>query len=95
MILFGSAARGEMGPDSEIDLPVIKAGKFNRWRMTTAFYRHLRGRGAAVDVVVVTPEEVTLYGDSPYLIIQPALSEGKAVYGGSSVASFETAMPRS
>jgi hypothetical protein len=40
-----------------------------------------RGKGAAVDVVVVTPEEVTLYRDSPYLIIQPALSEGKVVFG--------------
>ena len=44
IILFGSAARGEMGPDSDIDLLVIKAGKFNRWRLTTAIYRHLRGK---------------------------------------------------
>ena len=81
IILFGSAARGEMGPDSDIDLLVIKAGEFNRWQLTTAIYRDLRGKGAAVDVVVVTPEEVRLYRDSPYLVIQPALSEGKVVYG--------------
>jgi uncharacterized protein len=81
IILFGSAARGEMGPDSDIDLLVIKAGEFNRWQLTTAIYRHLRGKGAAVDVVVVTPEEVSLYRDSPYLVIHPALSEGKVVYG--------------
>jgi uncharacterized protein len=81
IILFGSAARGEMGPDSDIDLLVIKAGEFNRWQLTTAIYRHLRGKGAAVDVVVVTPEEVRLYRDSPYLVIHPALSEGKVVYG--------------
>ena len=58
IILFGSAARGEMGPDSDIDLLVIKGGKFHRWRVTTAIHRHLRGKGAPVDVVVVTPEEV-------------------------------------
>src|SRR5947209_20126378 len=81
IILFGSAARGEMGPNSDIDLLVIKAGKFNRWRLMTAIYRHLRGKGAAVDVVVVTPEEVKRYGDSPYLVIHPALREGKIVYG--------------
>jgi predicted nucleotidyltransferase len=81
IILFGSAARGEMGPNSDIDLLVIKGGKFNRWRLTTAIYRHLRGKGAPVDVVVVTPEEVKLYGDSPYLVIHPALREGKFVYG--------------
>ncbi len=70
-----------MGPDSDIDLLVIKAGEFNRWQLTTAIYRHLRGKGVAVDVVVVTPEEVSLYRDSPYLVIHPAMSEGKVVYG--------------
>ena len=34
--LFGSRARGESGPDSDIDLLVIKAGKFNRLQLTTA-----------------------------------------------------------
>ena len=81
IIMFGSAARGEMGPDSDIDLLVIKGGKFNRWQLTTAIYRHLRGVAAAVDVVVVTPEEVERYGDSPYLVIHPALRDGKVVYG--------------
>jgi len=82
IILFGSAARGEMGPNSDLDLLVIKGGKFNRWRLTTAIYRHLRGKAAPVDVVVATPEEVERYGDSPYLVIHPALKEGKVVYGG-------------
>jgi uncharacterized protein len=81
IILFGSAARGEMGPNSDIDLLVIKGGKFDRARLTTTIYRHLRGKDAAVDVVVVTPEEVERYGDSPYLVIYPALREGKVVYG--------------
>lgn len=81
IILFGSAARGEMGPHSDVDLLVIKGGRYNRWRLTTTIYRHLRGKGAPVDVVVVTPEEVEEYGDSRYLVIQPALREGKVVYG--------------
>jgi uncharacterized protein len=81
IVLFGSAARGEMGPNSDIDLLVIKGGKFDRWRLTTAIYRQLRGKAAPVDVVVVTPEEVERYGDSPYLVIYPALREGKVVYG--------------
>src|SRR5438876_10847788 len=71
IILFGSAARGEMGPNSDLDLLVIKGGKFNRRRLTTAIYRHLWGSNAPVDVVVVTPEEVERYGDSPYLVINP------------------------
>ena len=42
IILFGSAARGEMGPNSDIDLMVIKSGKFDHWRLLTKVYRHLR-----------------------------------------------------
>ncbi len=81
IILFGSAAQGEMGLDSDLDLLVIKGGKFNKSRLSTGIYRHLSGSGAAVDVVVVTPEEVDRYGNSPYLVIYPALRQGKIVYG--------------
>src|SRR5205823_2573820 len=63
IVLFGSAARGSMGPDSDFDLLVIKRGKFNRHRVTTAIYRNMSGE-AAVDVVVVTPEEVERYRDT-------------------------------
>jgi len=80
IILFGSAARGEMGPDSDLDLLVIKGGKFNKWSVTTAIYRRLSGSGAAVDVVVVTPEEVERYRDTHCLVICPALREGEVVY---------------
>ena len=81
IILFGSAARGEMGPNSDIDLMVIKSGKFDHWRLLTTIYRHLRGDLAAVDVVLATPEDIQLYGDSPYLVFYPALREGRVVYG--------------
>jgi predicted nucleotidyltransferase len=81
IILFGSAARGQMGPNSDIDLLVIKSGKFNHWRVLTTIYRHLRGDLAAVDVVLATPEDVQRYGDSPYLVYYPALRDGKVVYG--------------
>jgi uncharacterized protein len=79
IILFGSAARREMGPHSDIDLLVIKSGKFNRDRVTKEIYRRLSG-AAPVDAVVVTPEEVEQYGDSPYLVIYPALRERRVVY---------------
>ena len=81
IVLFGSAARGEMGPNSDLDLLVIKGGKFNHWRLLTEIYRHLRGSDAAVDVVLVTPEDVERYRDTHCLVICPALREGKLVYG--------------
>ncbi len=81
IVLFGSAARGTMGPNSDIDLLIVKGGRFHRGRLVEAIYRGLRGAEAAVDVVVVTPEEVQRYRDDPYLIIAPALREGKVIYG--------------
>jgi predicted nucleotidyltransferase len=80
IILFGSAARGEMGPDSDIDLLVIKTGRFNYWRLLTTVYRHLPG-SAAVDVVLASADDIERYGDSPYLVYYPALREGKIIYG--------------
>jgi predicted nucleotidyltransferase len=79
IILFGSAARGEMGPHSDVDLLVIKAGA-NRLDLTGQIYRNLHGVGESVDVVVVTPEDVERYHDSHSLVIAPALKEGKVVY---------------
>src|SRR5271155_883198 len=58
IILFGSAARGEMGPHSDVDLLVIKGGKFNFRRKLKDIYPPPCGSGAAVDVVLVTPEDV-------------------------------------
>src|SRR3954465_14831293 len=72
IVLFGSAARGTMGPDSDLDLLVIKGGKFDRHRVTTAIYRNMSG-SIGVDAVVVTPEEVKRYRDSHCLVICPAL----------------------
>lgn len=79
IVLFGSAARGTMGPDSDLDLLVIKGGKFNRHRVTTAIYRQLSGE-IAVDAIVVTPEEVERYRNSHCLVICPAMREGRVVY---------------
>ena len=79
IILFGSAAREEMGPNSDIDLLVIKSGA-NRLELTGQIYRHMHGVGEAVDVVVVTPEDIERYRDSHALVIAPALREGKVVY---------------
>jgi uncharacterized protein len=79
IILFGSAARGEMGPDSDVDLLVIKSG-VHRLDLTGEIYMNMYGVGSAVDVVVVTPEDVERYRNTPALVIKPALDEGRLVY---------------
>ncbi len=80
IILFGSAARGEMGPNSDVDLLVVKRGKYHRRRVTGQIYRNMFGVGQAVDVIVVTPEEVERYHDTHCLVIKPALQEGREIY---------------
>jgi uncharacterized protein len=79
IILFGSAARGQMRPDSDVDLLVIKSGVHRR-KLASEIYMHLFDVKQSVDVVVVTPEDVERYGHSPALVIEPALREGKVVY---------------
>jgi predicted nucleotidyltransferase len=80
IILFGSAARGQMGPNSDVDLLVIKSGRFDRGRLAEQLYMHMEGADEAVDIVIATPEEIRQYGDSPWLVLAPALKEGKVVY---------------
>jgi uncharacterized protein len=79
IVLFGSAAKGDAGADSDIDVLVIKAGVHRR-ALARAIYARMMGVGRAVDVVVATPEDLERYADSSGLVIGPALREGKVVY---------------
>ena len=49
-------------------------------RLTERIYLNMHGAGAAVDVIVVTPQEVERYRQTPCLVIAPALAEGRVVY---------------
>jgi predicted nucleotidyltransferase len=80
IVLFGSAARGQTGPNSDVDLLVIKGGRYKYHNLLEKIYRCLRGVEAAVDVVLVTPEQVERYRDTHCLVIKPALRDGREVY---------------
>lgn len=82
IILFGSAARGELGPDSDIDLLVIKSGIEQRGRLEEEIHMNLFGVGAPVDVVVLTPDDVERLKDGVGSVVGPALAEGVEVYVG-------------
>jgi len=71
-----------MGPNSDVDLLVIKSGVAHRGCLIAAIYMNLIGVGQAVDVIVVTPEDIERYRDVFGLVIEPALKEGKVIYGG-------------
>jgi uncharacterized protein len=79
IILFGSAAREEMGPDSDLDFLVIKSCK-NRRKTARKIRRRLIGIGIPKDIIVATPEDIERYKDTIGLIYRPALKEGKLLY---------------
>lgn len=80
IMLFGSAARGQMGPESDLDLLVVKSGVPHRRRLAQQIYRRLLGLTVPIDVIVVTPEDVERYRDKVGPIIGPAIEEGRVVY---------------
>ncbi len=80
IVLFGSAARGEMGPDSDLDLLVVMPSDADRLGIAYRSHRCLRGLGCAKDIVVVLEHEVAALRDNPSLIIHTALTEGREVY---------------
>ena len=80
IVMFGSAARGTMGPNSDLDLLVIKAGTFKWTRVYERIVTELRGKTAPVDFILVSRDDIERFGNSPALVIYPAIREGKTVY---------------
>ena len=79
IVLFGSAARGDMTRHSDVDLLIVKDGA-DALELMSRIYRRLRGVGVPVDALVVSAADVARYRDSHALIIKPALREGRTVY---------------
>ena len=80
IILFGSAARGEMGPHTDLDVLVVVRDGIHRGHTAEEIYRRLWGFGLAKDIVVVTTSDVERYKDSPFTVIKLALQEGRELY---------------
>jgi predicted nucleotidyltransferase len=80
VVLFGSAVRGEMGPNSDLDILVVMPDGTHRRKASRAIFQALRGLGIPKDIVVVTEQDVHQYGDNPSLVLKPALEEGQELY---------------
>ena len=79
IILFGSAARGDSGRNSDVDLLIIKDGE-DALTLMSRIYGVMQGVGVAVDALVVSPEDVERFKNSHSLIIKPALQDGVVIY---------------
>lgn len=81
IILFGSTARHDAGPDSDVDILVIEDTTLPRTHRARRYELALRPRPVPVDIVVRTHEEVLqdLNAGMPFMV--DVIREGEIVHG--------------
>lgn len=84
VILFGSRARGDAGPDSDVDLVVIETEPFGpgrgRHAESARLSRALAEFRVPKDILVYSRDEVEYWRDSLNNVLARALREGKVLY---------------
>lgn len=80
IILFGSHARGDPGPDSDADLLVVMPLSGSKREKQIEIGVALHDMRMPKDIIVATPDEVRRLQNIVGTIIRPALREGKVLY---------------
>src|SRR5713226_1275056 len=83
IILFGSHARGEAGPDSDVDLLVVMPVRGSVREMRLKIRGALHDMPLPIDIIVSTPEEFAWRKEVVGTIEWPAAREGKVLYAQS------------
>jgi predicted nucleotidyltransferase len=80
VLVFGSYARGEATPGSDLDLLVVLPDVEDKRETTIAVRRHLADLQVPFDVVVTTPDEIKRRGWIVGTVLREALTNGITVY---------------
>lgn len=80
IILFGSAARGEMTPDSDVDVLVVMPEGTHRLHTASDLHMRMIGLHMPVDILVTTEESLERHRDNIGLIYRTVLREGRELY---------------
>ncbi len=80
IILFGSYARGEAGPDSDVDLLVVMPVKGSKRAKQLEIRAAVHDVHVSKDIVVSRPEEFQWRKDVVGTIEHPAAQEGQILY---------------
>jgi len=80
IVMFGSRARGEGGPDSDLDLFVEMESEESPWDRIRAVDTLFARRRWSMDIVVCTPEEVRRFKDVLGTLLYTIEREGKVLY---------------
>lgn len=83
IILFGSQARGEARPDSDVDVIVVMAEAPDPRAIARDINAALRGIPLSTDVLVTTPEQLVEDADLIGTVFRPAVREGVTIYAHS------------
>ena len=80
IILFGSHARGDAGPDSDVDLLVVMPVQGSIADMRLDMREALHDIPVSLDIIITTPEDFAWRRDLVGTIEWPATREGKVLY---------------
>ena len=84
VILFGSAARGEMSSDSDLDFLVIEREVDDRLAEAVRLRKAVGQIGYPVDVVVMDEALAQSRGNVPGSMVERAFTEGRVLVGAKS-----------
>lgn len=79
IILFGSQARGDAGPDSDIDL-FVEMETEHRLKSAVAIDMVFGLRRWAMDLIIYTPEDVARHTGQVGTMLYVAETEGRVLY---------------
>jgi HEPN domain-containing protein/predicted nucleotidyltransferase len=80
IILFGSRARGNARPGSDIDILVVVPEAERTAARAAEIHQAVSGFQPPVDVIITTPDEIRRRGNLVGTVLRPALLEGRVVY---------------
>ena len=80
VVLFGSAARGDWGETSDIDMLVIVPNGAHTRAISRHLYGSIRGVQVPFDLVVTTPDILQKHAQDSGMVYRHALREGMELY---------------